>query len=175
MHDQFKNLLDRYKAGTATEEDVAFLESWYAEYQPEGAEYDPAYQVMDAKAVWDGLQTVQPVAKHVSLWPRIAAAASLLIMLSVGAYFLLHKTGPPLPGTNLSAHNHATLALPDGRHIALADIQNGALTAGIQKVNNNELVYNQNKYDNYPAIFHISGSNGDLLVFQVVMDRACFL
>lgn len=151
MHDQFKNLLDRYKAGTATEEDVAFLESWYAEYQPEGASYDPTDQVMDAKAVWDELQSVQPAAKRITLWPRIAAAASVLIMLSVGAYFIVHRTGSQLSANNFSAQNNAILALPGGRHIALAGVRDGALTGGIQKANNDELIYRETKSNQITA------------------------
>jgi transmembrane sensor len=142
MQEQFKSLLDRYKAGTATEEDIAFLESWYSEYQSEGAEYDPADKIIDAKAVWDDLQLARPMAKHISLWPRIAAAASVVLALSAGMYFILHKEKLQSSTNNVaSAMNKAILALPDGRHIALADVKNGDLTAGISKVNRDELMY----------------------------------
>jgi len=142
MHDQFKNMLDRYKTGTATEEDIAFLESWYAEYQPEGVEYSPIDRIMDATAVWDELQSVQPETKRILLWPRIAAAAAVLVTLSLGAYFMLHKTQPELSANSFSA-NRAMLALPGGRHIILSEVQNGALTNGINKVSGNELVYHE--------------------------------
>ncbi|MGZ3778733.1 MAG: FecR family protein, partial [Mucilaginibacter sp.] len=146
MQDQFKNLIDRYKAGTATEEDIAFLESWYTQYQSEGAEYNPADQVMDAKAVWDKLQIAQPEAKRVSLWPRIAAAASVVLMLSAGGYFILHKAKPQSSVSNfVSSGNKITLALPGGRHLSLTDVQNGSLAPGIAKVSGNELVYTANR------------------------------
>ncbi|HWD89326.1 MAG TPA: FecR domain-containing protein [Mucilaginibacter sp.] len=150
MQDQFKDLLERYKAGTATDEDIAFLESWYGEYQPEGPEYNPADQVMDAKTVWDDLQFAQPEAKRINLWPRIAAAASVIVALSVGAYFLLHRNTIYLPANNVSAK--AILALPGGRHIVLADVQNGSLAAGIGKVNDNELVYRETSFAKTSAI-----------------------
>ena len=142
MHDQFKNLLDRYKAGTATEEDIAFLESWYAEYQPGGIEYDPIDQIADATAIWAELRSAQPEAKQASLWPRIAAAASIIVVLSVGAYFLSHKRAPQLSANNISA-NKVILALPGGRHIVLSDVRNEKLTAGITKLNGNKLVYHE--------------------------------
>ncbi|HEX3383892.1 MAG TPA: FecR domain-containing protein [Mucilaginibacter sp.] len=141
MQDQFKDLLDRYKAGTATEEEIAFLESWYAEYQPEGPEYNPADQVMDTKRIWDELQSAQPEAKRINLWPRIVAAASVVVALSVGAYFLLHRGTTYLTANNIFAK--AILALPGGRHIVLADVANGKLTAGIIKANGSELVYHE--------------------------------
>jgi ferric-dicitrate binding protein FerR (iron transport regulator) len=152
MQHQFKRLLDRYKAGTASEQDIAFLESWYAEYQPEGPEYNPADQVLDAKAIWDELQSVQPQAKRMRLWPRIAAAASLLIILSTGAYFVLHKATPELSANNITTKNKAILALPDGRHITLTDHTDQALAAGISKVNAYELVYDENTSSQTSAI-----------------------
>ena len=144
MQEEFKTLLGRYKAGTATKEDIAFLETWYAEYQAEGPEYNPADQVMDAQAVWNKLQPARPDAKRYILWARISAAATILIILTVGAYFMLGERFPELAANNISIKNKAILALPDGRHIALADMQNGALTANISKVNGNVLIYRKN-------------------------------
>lgn len=142
MQQDFKTLLNRYKAGTASEEDIAFLESWYLQYG-EGSEneYAPADQIMDAKAVWDKLQPAQQKAKHAVLWARIAAAASIIIILSAVAYYSFYERFPQLSASNVSIKNNVILALPNGRHIALADAQNGALTANISKVNGNELIY----------------------------------
>lgn len=144
MQDQFKNLIDRYKAGSATEEDIAFLESWYTQYQSEGVDYNPADQVIDAKAVWDKLQSAQPAARRIRPWPRIAAAASIIVMLSAGGYFILHKAKSPSINNSVSSGNKVTLALPGGRHLSLTDVQNGSLAPGIAKVNDSELVYKAN-------------------------------
>ena len=146
MREDFKTLLERYKAGTASEQDIAFLESWYLDYKEDSEnDYRPADRIADAIAVWNQLQPAQPEAKRVSLWPRLAAAASVILMLSAGGYFLLRNAKSQLSAGNLVAsENKAILALPDGRHIALADMHNGALTANISKVNGNELVYREN-------------------------------
>ncbi|WP_214071858.1 FecR family protein [Mucilaginibacter sp. dw_454] len=66
------------------------------------------------------------------LWPRIAAAASILIFLSVGAYYVFHKQVPPqialiqkqdiAPG-----RNQATLTLANGQKIILRKGLSGQL------------------------------------------------
>ncbi|MCC8423589.1 FecR family protein [Mucilaginibacter sp. UR6-11] len=74
--------------------------------------------------------------KTVRLWPRYVAAASILLFLSFGAYFLLKPKPTPqlaqntiLPGTN-----KAILTLGNGQKIDLNDAKNGALVkaAGIR-------------------------------------------
>lgn len=146
MQQDINDLLKRYNAGTATEEDIEFLESWYNQYQAGGPDYHPADQVLDAITVWDGLRPAPVQAKRVSLWPRVASAASVILMLSAGGYFMLRNEKPQLSASALAASgNKAILALPGGRHIALASLHNGALTANISKVNGNELIYRENK------------------------------
>src|ERR1700741_4060748 len=66
------------------------------------------------------------------LWPRIAAAASIVLALSIGGYFLLHKPASQQTAQNLKqdvqpGHNQATLTLADGRKIILTKGLKGTL------------------------------------------------
>jgi transmembrane sensor len=70
-------------------------------------------------------------AKHRRLWPHIAAAASILLVISAGSYFLLRKARPQ----QQMAQNHqpeikpggnkAILTLSNGIHISLTDAKKG--------------------------------------------------
>jgi transmembrane sensor len=68
------------------------------------------------------------------LWPRIAAAASILLALSVGGYFLLHKQAPQQIAQNqihndvAPGNNKAILTLSNGKQISLTDAQKGIVS-----------------------------------------------
>ena len=131
-----EELIRKYLAGTATPEEEALLESWYiaaAQTQSDVAGA-PGYPEIGAE-ILEKLRAEQhgppkldqPKAKApVRLWPRVAAAAAILILLSVGGLFIFRK-GPTarvaqnqLPKNDiLPASTRATLTLLDGRTIAL--------------------------------------------------------
>jgi len=85
-------------------------------------------------------------------WPRIAAAASILLVLSFGGYFLLHKTKPIQPLAQNQIHdiapggNKATLTLSDGKKIILTDAKYGTIASQghtlIRKANDGQILYN---------------------------------
>jgi ferric-dicitrate binding protein FerR (iron transport regulator) len=86
--------------------------------------------------------------KSVRLWPRIAAAASILLFLSVGAYFIMHKqpvhqitkTNDIVPGGN-----KAVLTLANGKQIVLTSAKNGTIAtqgnAMITKTADGQIAY----------------------------------
>ena len=128
---QAEILLRKYLEGTATPEEEALLESWYiatAQDQP-AMPGEPDYAKMEAEML-EALraeQQEQPTIKSpVRLWPRIAAAASVLIILGLGSLFVFRKKpAQPIverqPAGNdiLPAGARATLTLLDGRTIPL--------------------------------------------------------
>jgi transmembrane sensor len=93
--------------------------------------------------------------RRVSLWPRIAAAASVLLFLTAGGWFLLHKK-IPVQGTAqyqfhdiLPGSNKATLILADGRKIALSDAPKGVIASQgqmlINKSQDGKIIYQNDK------------------------------
>jgi len=87
------------------------------------------------------------------LWPRLAAAASIILMLSFGAYYLLSKQ-PSQQISKIQAHdilpggNKAILTLSNGQNISLTDAQNGNIAkqsgTQIQKAHNGQIIYTAN-------------------------------
>lgn len=85
------------------------------------------------------------------LWPRIAAAASIILLLSFGGYFILHKRPTQQIAQNqihdiAPGGNKAILTLTNGQRISLTDARNGTVASQgqtlIKKTANGEVVYN---------------------------------
>ncbi|RYF99419.1 MAG: FecR family protein, partial [Chitinophagaceae bacterium] len=152
QNEQARILLEKYLNGTASEAEKVQLESWYSQYELKG------FQNLDAQAKEKQLDKIRiallnhasndlkPV-KEFRLWPRIAVAASVLIVLSVGSYFILKpKSAEPQivqvqqdlkPGTN-----GAILTLANGQKVVLEATKVGTIAEGIQKSNDSLLIYN---------------------------------
>ena len=113
-----------------------------------------------------GQPQTQRLVKKRKLWPRIAAAASIVIVLSFGGYFLLQKTqinhiaqtATIKPGTN-----EAYLTLGNGERISLTNMANGVVARqsgiAVQKTSNGMLVYTRIQKQN---------SNSDELIYNTV-------
>lgn len=100
------------------------------------------------------LSTILPAPKEVKMrfWPRIAVAASIILITSLGTLFYIeqhpvHKQEQQVKTKNDVApgHHGATLTLANGKKIRLTDAANGELAeeAGvkIRKTQNGQLVY----------------------------------
>ncbi len=96
---QFLSILTKYLAGKATAEEEDFL---YAYYKLFLADADVVALLEDnekeklklaIKADIDAYIDHQPEVpvRRITVWPRIAAAASILIALGIGSFFILHK------------------------------------------------------------------------------------
>lgn len=89
---ELKGLLTRIENGTATDEEKAFIEAWLLQYSHDSEKaYQPAEILADAGMVWDKMAPghLKPAVKH--MWPRIAAAASIILALATGGYVVLQK------------------------------------------------------------------------------------
>jgi len=129
---EIEAILDKYRAGTASEEEIALLESWYLDFTPqETGALGEEERLQTFNQVWSDLESTYIYPKTIKLWPRIAAAASVILALSFGGYFLLHKQRaeqtayfkndiPP-------GHNRATLTLANGEKIILTKGLSGQL------------------------------------------------
>ncbi|MCD0489289.1 DUF4974 domain-containing protein [Pedobacter sp. MC2016-14] len=146
-----ENILDKYKAGVASEEEVALLQDWSMSYEAPGtADLSMDERIRETDKIWAHLELDNLQDKSLRLWPRIAVAASLFLIFSVAVYLLLSK--PVQQGDFISAKNDiapgkntAVLTLANGKKILLNDALNGQLAneAGvtISKAKNGQLVY----------------------------------
>ncbi|WP_448635241.1 FecR domain-containing protein [Pedobacter panaciterrae] len=146
-------LAAKWEAGTISEAEQLELDNWYREHQDEpikvpesvaASEYD--HQVKIWNAIQDQIQV-----KPVRLWPRIAAAASIVLAIGAGIFFYANQskkdvvqtatyTKDVVPGTA-----GATLTLANGKKIRLTDAGNGelAIESGVvvTKSADGQLVY----------------------------------
>lgn len=137
-------LITGYIADQLSVQETAELEKWIAE-KPENKQLfeqltDEAYRTTiltqwQPQAAENSLQNLKDKIarqKRRALWPRIAVAASVLMALSFGSYFLLHKQQPKQFAQNQKndiapGHNQATLTLAGGRKIIITKNLHGQL------------------------------------------------
>jgi len=178
---QLKEILERYRAGEATPEDLAFLESWYLSHNASSSFLmRDEERTADVDLIWTLIQLDQISSKKISLWYRVAAAAVVLIFVSVGGYFLIRQKN--LVPANVVAKsdvgpgvNKATLILADGKKLTLGDAATGQLAnqAGvtITKTTKGELVYTvraaNNKAQSTKQFNELETSRGEQ--YQVVL------
>jgi transmembrane sensor len=128
---QIKELLQKYEAGTCTDEEVALLETWYLNWKPDDRITLPdSFVEHSVNKVWTRLQAVTRVKPVIKMWPRIAAAAIILLAVGIGSY-VYHTKNKPL---NVAYSNDiapgsdkATLTLANGQKISLTDAKVGSL------------------------------------------------
>ncbi|WP_164126157.1 FecR family protein [Sphingobacterium luzhongxinii] len=136
-------ILDKYKEGTCTPEEIAFIESWYMAYRDGDLQESMslAESTEDLDLVWADIQeklfmeqSVRPNRQLLS-WSRIAVAASVFVCVSIGLYFYL-AVKKELSSSNVQeivaddiapVGNGALLTLADGTVINLNENQEGII------------------------------------------------
>jgi transmembrane sensor len=148
-----EKLLLKYAQGLSTLEERALVESGLLNDLIQNTETISEDEILNAgermKLVID--QHTGPKRTILTFWPRIAAAASILLAISAGGYFLLHKATPKNQVVQNQAHdlapgrNTATLILANGQKISISDAKNGTIASQgqttIRKTANGKLVY----------------------------------
>jgi transmembrane sensor len=151
-----KSLINKYSKGETTPEENAMVEQAFLN-DLRGSDHIPSRERIEAtdQRITANLMShigVQPAeAKTIRLWPRIAAAASILLFLSFGTYFLLHKKNSVQPFVISRAKdiapggNKAILTLANGQKIILNSVGNGLLAeqgnSAINKTADGQVVY----------------------------------
>jgi ferric-dicitrate binding protein FerR (iron transport regulator) len=161
-----RELAEKWAKGIISEEERAYLESWYASFKDEEVTLPfSKYENADAmqQAILSGIyrEIDKQSDKEVKvrrirrLLYRITAAASVLLLLTAGGYFLLQKNSLQNKSSRLLAEkqiqdivpggNNAVLTLSNGSKVILNSINNGSFaTQGnskITKVNSGLLAY----------------------------------
>jgi transmembrane sensor len=153
-----KDLISKYIQGTATPEERILVETAFLKdleknaYTPSRERIEEADKRILANLV-NHIALKPNEAKVSRLWPRIAAAASVLLFISFGTYFLLHKKAPleqlsqnQIPDI-VPGGNKAILTLGSGEKIILKTAHNGLLAeqgaSTIDKTPDGVIVYRQ--------------------------------
>jgi len=157
---EIKELLEKYKEGVITEEELVLLETWYIQRLPEPPDITAAELEMLKNEVWQSLQLQDATPVHVRRWKLPAAAAVVLLLLGSALYFLGIAPGKKPGATGIPVSpgladefkpggNRAVLTLSNGRQIVLKEAQNGQLaedaSVAINKTTDGELVYDHPK------------------------------
>lgn len=149
-----KQLLAKYEAGKCTEQEKALLESWHLSYPLDAIEnisFDE--QVQDLDQVWGMLQReeTKPVARKVTLWPKIAVAAVIMLVAGVALFFYIQRLKSIQQTTKLisglsPAKNNAVLTLANGQKIVLNETAKGEIAKqegiSITKSEEGTIIYN---------------------------------
>jgi ferric-dicitrate binding protein FerR (iron transport regulator) len=131
-----QDLLNKYKTGSCTPEELALLENWYLQWKVEDHQFTEDGLAEVNQKMWMAVteQTAGNKLVKLPLWKRIsvAAAVAAIVILSVGIWFfysdrnaqphLLSDNSPVVPG-----RSGATLTLANGKKIILTDTVNGKL------------------------------------------------
>lgn len=122
-----KDLLNRYNAGTCTEEERVWVESWYLNWEEKSLELSEQELLEDLAAIKSALPKKQGISKS---FPRIAAAAAILLTLSASIYFVINNKSSileqPLAETPVKikpGRNQALLTLSDGTTVSLDSVK----------------------------------------------------
>ncbi|WP_039867172.1 FecR family protein [Pedobacter sp. BAL39] len=158
---QAKELVQRYNQGLATAEERDLLENWYLhksdslsleEDEIDFNRVDATLRLATFTYAGLKLHSDAPQIKRIKLWPRIAAVASIVVVLAAGLFYYANTTNSRSGRLNLSTSNDiapgsnkAVLTLADGKQLILTGAKNGALAneqdARIKKTADGQLVY----------------------------------
>lgn len=146
-------LLDKYTSGTATPEERQLVESRFLRYLDKSGAMPGAKEIRQStKAVLNNIQkhTGGKTATVISI-RRWSVAASVLVLISVGGYWLLHKTAPSQLAKNDVApfSKQAILRTGHGKTLTLDSNAKGTLAqysnTHIQQTTNQQIVYTNDR------------------------------
>ncbi|NII23971.1 FecR family protein [Pseudoflavitalea sp. X16] len=155
---EIRDLLEKYKEGTITKEELVLLESWYLQWEPEATEIAPEELETLKDEVWHSIKPRHQKVVHRPRWKPLAAAASVLLLISSTLYIMLTRQAPierakepselaGIPPDYKPGAHRAVLTLSDNRQVVLKDSKNGMIgeDAGMTIYNNvdGELSYNR--------------------------------
>jgi ferric-dicitrate binding protein FerR (iron transport regulator) len=164
-------LLKKFKAGNCTKKELAALESWYLQWNTEANSLSEESLMQLKEEMWAALpeevKEKNGESKTVKLWPRIAAAAAIFLVVGAGLFFytsyyashnpessrhlddrrdLLNYANDISPGKNT-----ATITLANGSTIVLSDAKTGVVVGA------ESLTYNDNSLVQGASGTHFSG------------------
>lgn len=147
-----REILNKFKAGTCTDEEKLLVEKWFLNHHAgESSGLSDADFEESRKDIWQVVErNRERETSKIRLWPRLLAAAVILIIISAGLWFF--KGDRPVDLKAQNSHqdikpggDKAILTLANGAKISLGDVANGEIAkqAGIQitKTKDGQLIY----------------------------------
>jgi transmembrane sensor len=149
-----KSLISKYVRGKATPEERILLEQWFQK-DLESTDYAPSHERIAQADQRIAAQLMTHIGIRpsktttVSLWPRIAAAASILLVVSFSVYFLTNKKAHIQQISQIHdiapGGRNAILTLSNGKKIILNAVRSGILAqqgnSVINKDDSGDLIY----------------------------------
>ncbi len=170
-------LLEKWKKGTLSEEELGILEGWY-NFKAALNTADIADEEMENNLtkIWARL-SASPAIRHQSsktkrLWPRIAVAASITLVLGTGLFFYSRDHSNYQGTLSLEdippGKNSATLTLSNGRQVLLSDAIKGHIAdesgVSIARTSGEQVVYTMKRagspVNGAPEMNTLSTANG---------------
>ena len=143
----FNDLVEKINNGTATDEELAAYNALMNQATDGNKHWDEAQFGKEANFENSLLADINSAigyrkTKVSTLWPRIAAAASVLIMLGAGTWFLVNKTAKVKPANDVAPYTAVAILKSGGRKILLDSTANGPIAqTQITKTAGEQLAY----------------------------------
>jgi ferric-dicitrate binding protein FerR (iron transport regulator) len=170
-------LLARFERGEASEQELDELDKWYQSFDND-IKYTTGLSLAQQLQAKDNLlvrinsrldhelaaEDTHRQVRSIGLWRRIAVAASVLICLSVGGYFLVQKNNTKEQTARSEQHdiapggNKAFLTLANGKRVSLTDAKNGELSvqSGVRVVKEKDGQLTYTAVDTAYSSLHLS-------------------
>jgi len=129
-----KSLLDKYIAGTCTDEECAAVEAWYAQWNQDLPSISEEKLQIALDGVYNRLPQENKKALHIK-WRNWATAAAIILISSFGIVFYTLRNKPNASTSMVSiikndinpGSNKAVLKLADGKTINLSNAKTGVV------------------------------------------------
>lgn len=151
--DQTKELLEKYNNGLADANERAWVENWYLDESRkfQFSENDDNFLHLKEE-IWQGTLKrsrlgARSKSKVMRLWPRMAAAAVILVVFAAGLYIYNDRstTNNQLTADIEPGGNKAILTLANGQKIVLNDAAKGEISKqsgiSVSKSKDGQLIY----------------------------------
>ena len=124
---QISELLKKYQDGTLSAEDRDKLDAWYLHKASNSNLQLNEYELEDSYQYLKSELPLQEETKVVSLWPRIAVAASIAVLLGTGIFYFAQPKEQQVqvtakPQEIAPGGNRGVLTLSNGKQIVLSEI-----------------------------------------------------
>lgn len=171
---EFLKLVEKFNAGKASAEEAELLDRYYALFG-DLPEVSPD-QAQESRMLKNIHQNISPGRKFA--WMKYAAAASIVIALSAGAYFSFRKPVAPQQTAQLikndiaPGHHQATLTLANGKKILLTKGLSGLLAqqgnTQIQ-VSQNDITYTNGQPEQQVSYNTLTTARGEQSPYPLVL------